>query len=236
MTQETVALNKQADLTDKDVVHYLRQHPDFLEQHIDLLDILIPPSSGTTGEGVVDFQTILVEKLKADKNRIFNEQRELIETATYNMDNWARIQSAALALLEAEDFEDFVNIIAQDFPVILDVETCCLVLEAYGDEIPAFKHPCLNILKPGAVRDRLGKGGYACLQGNVYGDEDIYGPSAGLVRSEALVRLDIAPKSHKGLLAFGSGDADTFHPDQGIEQISFLAQVVERFVRQFINL
>lgn len=234
MSSESKALNNQANLTDEDVKHYLRQHPDFLEQHIDLLDILIPPSTGENG--IVDFQMILVEKLKADKKRLSEERRELIETATHNMTNWNRIQSACLALLEAEDFEDFVNIIAQDFPVILNVDVCCLAVEAYGNEVPNFKHPCFHVLTPGAVKDRLGKGGYACLQGDIFGDDDIYGPSAERVKSEALIRLDIAPKSHKGLLAFGSEDPAMFDPDQSIEQIAFLGQVVERFIRQFIKL
>ena len=234
MSSESKALNNQANLTDEDVKHYLRQHPDFLEQHIDLLDILIPPSTGENG--IVDFQMILVEKLKADKERLASERRALIETATHNMTNWNRIQSACLALLEAEDFEDFVNIIAQDFPVILNVDVCCLAVEAYGNEVPSFKHPCFHVLTPGAVKDRLGKGGYACLQGDIFGDDDIYGPSAERVKSEALIRLDIAPKSHKGLLAFGSEDPGMFDPEQSIEQIAFLGQVVERFIRQFIKL
>ncbi len=234
MSSETQALKNQNNLNDDDVKHYLRQHPDFLERHIDLLDILIPPSASK--DGVVDFQMILVEKLKAEKNLLKEERRELIETATHNMTNWNRIQSACLALLEAEDLEDFVNIIAQDFPVILNVDVCCLAVEAYGNEVPDFKHPCFHVLTPGAVKDRLGKGGYACLQGNIFGDDDIYGPSAERVKSEALIRLDIAPKSHKGILAFGSEDPDMFDPEQSIEQIAFLGQVVERFIRQFIKL
>lgn len=234
MSSETKALKNQEHLTDEDVKHYLRQHPDFLERHLDLLDILIPPS--VAKDGVVDFQMILVEKLKAEKQSLTQQRRELIETATHNMTNWNRIQSACLALLEAEDFEDFVNIISQDFPVILNVDVCCIAVEAYGNEVPSFKHPCFHVLTPGAVKDRLGKGGYACLQGDIYGDDDIYGPSAERVKSEALIRLDIAPKSHKGLLAFGSEDPNMFNPDQSIEQIAFLGQVVERFIRQFIKL
>ncbi len=129
MSNETKALQNQNNLSDEDVKHYLRQHPDFLERHMDLLDILIPPSI-KNDDGVVDFQMILVEKLKADKNRIARQNKELIETVTHNMTNWNRIQSACLALLEAEDFEDFVNIISQDFPVILNVDVCCLAVEA----------------------------------------------------------------------------------------------------------
>ena len=67
MSNETTALKNQINLTDEDVKHYLRQHPDFLERHIDLLDILIPPTAGGKDAGIVDFQMILVEKLKEDK-------------------------------------------------------------------------------------------------------------------------------------------------------------------------
>lgn len=233
MTEQT--LTKKQNLTDEQVYEFLTENTNFLEKYPDLLDELITPA-GLSGEGVVDFQTILVEKLKQDKSRFVELQRELIEATEYNAYNWTRIQAACIALLEAEDFEDLVNIVAQDFPVILDVDVCCLVLESYGNEIPAFKHPCLSIVKPGAVRDRLGKGGYACLQGDVYGDPDIFGPAAEVIKSEALIRLDIAPKSHKGMIAFGSEQADTFDPEQDIDQIAFLGQVLERFVRQFLDL
>jgi len=234
MTEKT-AVAKTPKLEDREVYDFLTQNTDFLERYPDLLDDLISPTN-LSGEGVIDFQMVLVEKLKADKLHFKELQKELIEATEFNEYNWTRIQAACLALLDAEDFEDLINIIAQDFPVILDVDTCCLVLEAYGNEIPAFKHPCLTIVKPGAIRDRLGKDGYACLQDNIYGDEDIYGCAAENVKSEALLRLDIAPKSHKGMIAFGSNDPDTFKPDQGIEQIAFLGQVLERFIRQFLKL
>lgn len=233
MTEQAIAKTK--GLTDEQVYEFLTENTNFLEKYPDLLDELITPA-GLSGEGVVDFQTILVEKLKQDKKRFIELQRELIETTEYNAHNWTRIQAACIALLEAEDFEDLVNIVAQDFPVILDVDVCCLVLESYGTEIPNFKHPCLSIVKPGAIRDRLGKGGYACLQGNVYGDPDIYGPAYESVKSEALLRLDIAPKSHKGMIAFGSEQPDTFDPEQEIDQIAFLGQILERFIRQFLDL
>lgn len=236
MTQNTATQpKKDKDLTDEQVYTFLTENTNFLEKYPDLLDELITPA-GLSGDGVVDFQTILVEKLKADKTRFKELQRELIEATQYNLENWTRIQAACLALLEAEDFEDLVTIISQDFPAILDVDVCCLVVEAYGNEVPAFKHPCLSIVKPGAIRDRLGKDGYACLHGDIYGDPDIYGPAAETIKSEALLRLDIAPKSHKGLIAFGSEQHDTFSPEQDIDQIAFLGQVVERFIRQFLDL
>ena len=70
MSSETKALKNQNNLNDDDVKHYLRQHPDFLERHIDLLDILIPPSASK--DGVVDFQMILEVNVRLPQEIVLN--------------------------------------------------------------------------------------------------------------------------------------------------------------------
>ena len=74
------------------------------------------------------------------------------------------------------------------------------------------------------------------LAGNVYGDSSIFGAAAGLVRSEALIRLHISGDAPPGMLAFGSREPDMFHQGQGTELIGFLARVVERCIRNWLDL
>ena len=74
------------------------------------------------------------------------------------------------------------------------------------------------------------------LQGNINGTEEIFGPGAGLVKSQALLRLEISHNTPAGIIAFGSRDPEAFGPDQAIDQIGFLAQVVERCFRLWIDL
>jgi uncharacterized protein YigA (DUF484 family) len=64
----------------------------------------------------------------------------------------------------------------------------------------------------------------------------IYGPAASLVRSDALARLDFGPTSPAAMLALGSREPDKFQPSQGTELLQFLAGVLGRSVRSWLDL
>ena len=75
----------------------------------------------------------------------------------------------------------------------------------------------------------------ARLQADITGLEAIFGSGANLVRSQALIRIDISLDMPPALLCFGSRNAMTFEDGQGIEQISFLARVIERCIRLWLT-
>jgi uncharacterized protein YigA (DUF484 family) len=79
-------------------------------------------------------------------------------------------------------------------------------------------------------------GGRCRLAANVRGSRGLYGNLAEDVHSEALVRLDVSPGSPPGLLALGGFEPEQFHPDQAVDLLEFLAHVVERCVRQWLDL
>ena len=74
------------------------------------------------------------------------------------------------------------------------------------------------------------------LQSDIGGIEAIYGGGANLVRSQALVRVDISLDTPPAIIAFGSRDPELFQDGQGTEQVSFLARVVERLFRTWLNI
>jgi len=220
-------------LSDEDVVAYLKSRKDFFRDHPDLLEQLDAPGQ-RHGKGVVDFQQALVERLKADKSSHQKLQKDLIETFRANMTNQSRIQTAVLVLLEADTFEEFIETITQDFPVLLDVDTVNLVIESTSREIPFVNQSGIRFARQGTVQKWLGTGD-ALLQSNINGQEEVFGPGAGLVKSHALLRLEISPNTPAGIIAFGSRNPEAFHPDQAIDQIGFLAQVVERCFRIWLD-
>lgn len=221
-------------ISDEDVIAFLKKDKGFFLKHPDLLEELDTPGH-ELGGGVADFQQALLNRLKADKNNAQRLQRELIETARANMSNYTRIQTAVLVLLEAESFEEFISVITQDFPVLLDVDTVNLVIESTSREIPFVNQSGIRFARQGTVEKWLGQGD-ALLQGNINGTEEMFGPGAGLVKSQALLRLEISHNTPAGIIAFGSRDPEAFGPDQAIDQIGFLAQVVERCFRLWIDL
>ena len=74
------------------------------------------------------------------------------------------------------------------------------------------------------------------LQSNIGGLEAIYGGGANLVQSQALLRIDVSMDTPPAIVAFGSRDPNMFSDDQGTEMVTFLALVMERAFRSWLQL
>jgi uncharacterized protein YigA (DUF484 family) len=110
-----------------------------------------------------------------------------------------------------------------------------MVVESNGTDVPHVTSSGIRIVAPGAVSRWLGKRN-AILRSGVTGDAVIYGPGAGLIKSEALLRLNISRRTPVGLVAFGSREPALFQEGQGTEHIAFLGGVLERLLRAWLDL
>ncbi len=217
-----------------DVIEYLRRNPKFLQQNPEVLDLLVPPKADG-GKGIADFQNYMIQRLKADKEQITTTTREIVENSRANMNNQQRIHKAVLRLLEAQGFDDFIQSITTDLASILDVDIAVLVVESGGQEIPHIHTSGIRVI-PGGTIDKWMQGKNVLLQENISGIEAIYGGGAGLVKSQILLRVDISMDTPPAILAFGSRDANMFQDGQATDQILFLARVIERCFRAWLNL
>jgi uncharacterized protein YigA (DUF484 family) len=220
-------------LSEDQVIQWLKRHPRFLSDNPDLLDVLLPPTENT-GRGIADFQAFMIKRLKDDKNDVIQSARELVENSRHNMHNQQRINRAILLLLEATNFEDFIRTITLDFAALLDVDIVSMIVETDGAVIPHVDIAGVRLVTPGTVALLLSDHGVA-LEGATRGLEQLYGGGSTLVKSQALLRLDIGPGTPPALLAFGSRDPNLFYPGQGTEMISFLGRVVERCFRTWLT-
>jgi uncharacterized protein len=227
---------KSTALKPTEVLAYLHAHPSFLAEHPELLPHLTPPRDATLGSGVKDFQAFMVDRLKGDLSQVRNQQRELVSISRANMHNQNRVHAAVLALLDAQTFEELIQIIATDFAVLLDVDVVSLVVEAnHGLMIGQVNRSGVRIVRTGRINAIMGKKEHL-LQDNIEGTPELYAGASTLVQAQALIRLMFSPDAPPGLLAFGSRNPEQFHEGQGTEQISFLARVVERCVRAWLDL
>jgi uncharacterized protein YigA (DUF484 family) len=93
----------------------------------------------------------------------------------------------------------------------------------------------IRIVAPGRIDEWL-QGRSVWLEGNIDGDPEIYGSGAGLVHSQALMRLEISAHAPVGMIAFGSRNHELFQDGQGTELVGFLARVIERLIRAWLDL
>jgi uncharacterized protein YigA (DUF484 family) len=226
-----------------EVLAYLREHPDFLVRHGELMEWLSPPTV-RHGDNVLDLQCHMIERLRSEVGRVRDEQRELISTTRANLNNQARIHAAVLLLLDARSVEHFLQTLTTDLAVLLDLDLACLVVEAEDRDLswsgtpgflPRSETSGLRVVRRGRVEHWLGRN-EVLLAGQLQGDPELFGGAAGLVHSQALIRLHLGADASPGLLAFGSREPDMFHSGQGTELVGFLARVVERCLRIWLGL
>ncbi len=223
------------ELTKNDILMFLNDNPSFLQDNPDVLDALIPPKSRPQKGGVADFQSYLIERLKADKDAVINNTRELVENARSNMNNQQRIHKAVLRLLESQNFDEFISCITMDLSSLLDVDISVLVVESNEQDIPHVHQNGIRVLPEGTI-DKWMSDKSVLLQDDISGIEAIYGGGAALVRSQILLRVDISMNTPPAIVAFGSRDPNMFHDGQATDQILFLARVIERCFRSWLNL
>lgn len=228
-------MEENKEITLEDVLLFLKGNPTFLKNNPEAYDYLVPPTKSEQGKNVRDFQSAMIERLKNDKERVMDSTRTLVENARNNMNNQQRIQNVVLRLLEARNFEEFIEIITMDMATMLDTDIAVLVVETNGNDIPHVLTSGIRVVPPGTV-DRWMGDKNSLLQSDISGIEAIYGGAFALVASQALLRVDISMNTPPAILAFGSRDAFMFEDGQGTEQISFLARVVERAFRQWLSL
>jgi uncharacterized protein YigA (DUF484 family) len=222
-------------LSDARVADYLRRHPDFLSRHPALLDVLHPPER-RDGDNVLDLQHAMVARLRDDLAQLRGEHDELIYTGRANLAAQARVHEAILALLAAPTFEHLIETATSDLAVILDLDAAILCVEAEDAALPPVRNGGLRQVPPGLIDEVMGGARSSLLQDDVEGDGRVFGASAGLVHSQALLRLGISPSCPRAMLALGSRQPDYFHTGQGSELLGFLANALALVIRGWLEL
>jgi uncharacterized protein YigA (DUF484 family) len=214
-------------MNEQDIIDYLKSNPKFLQKNPDAVDYLLPPKDTANGRRVVDFQHYMVEKLKSDKRMVLDTTRDIIEVSRENMNSLARIHDAVLKVLEAETFDQFIQILSVDVPVALDCDAVSLIVEDTTNRLPTTQMRSLRNVSAGTIHQWM-DGNDVRVQSHIKGSEDIFGEAAGLVQSQALLKITQTMPIPMTMIAFGSRDPELFADGQGTDLISFLCNVVER--------
>ena len=217
------------------VREYLLEHPEFLADNVDILVDLVPPES-RTGDNVLDMQRFMLERIRGENGRLHHYQRELVGAARANMATQQMVHEAVLALLDATSFEHLIHTVTHDLAGILDLDVATLCVERGDGPHPTETVAGVYVVPPGTIDRLMGPGQNARLRDDIEGEAAVFGPAAGLVRSDALVRLSIGSLAPAGCLALGSREPRKFHDGQGSELLGFLAASLERVIRAWLDL
>ena len=220
------------DFDVKEVKEFLKHHPDFLIENPDLFGTLTPPDR-STDEGVVDFQNLMIEKLKSELENLRSNQGILIDNTRNNLTTQVQVHEAALILHDLQNFDHLGHIVTQDWADILHIDVIRICFEK-NQEISPPELKEISLLPENFVKKYMNKDDIIQLRGDVEASEDIFGPAKSLIKAEALIKIPPTDHNPIGILAFGSRDADMFNPGQGTELLRFLGKAFHKCLTQWL--
>lgn len=220
----------------KQIVKYLRQHPDFFEYHQDLLaDMVILHDSGDA-VSLIERQ---VSILRDQKNALKQKLNDLLNAARQNEQLIERLNKFVLELLDAPTLEDVLFVIRDR--LIRDFQANAVVVRLFNaknkamSQLPEFAdwsepvmeafEKVITIRKPACGNLRQGQ------------LDSLFGEHAEQINSVALIPLieNDNSKSCYGMLAIGSHDKNRYQASMGTMFLSNLGKVIARILKPHLS-
>ena len=219
-------------MTAEDVEDYLKDHPDFFVNRLDLLaEITIPHTAGDAVSLVEKQVKLLREQHEQTRKRL----HELIEIARLNEELAHRMHHLVLTLIDSGDpveiFKTLYENLKRNFradrvTVRLFAEPAAAEGHA-GDEF-AGKEASEAALFEALIEKRLPTSGAPDPQRQMF----LFGEEGGDIASVVLVPLH--GNNWGGVMAIGSRDPDRFQEGMGVELLANMGEVLSFILKPWI--
>jgi uncharacterized protein YigA (DUF484 family) len=208
---------------------WLRAHPRFFQQHLDLLETLEVPHPSGAAVSLVARQLDLLR----EKNRKLEAQlKDILRIARDNDALFRRAHKLTLNLMDAASLDDALACLRWLLHECFEADFVSLRLIRDDPECP-IAGLCVSLDHPGLAHfsSLLERGEPECGVAAPERAEFLFGADAAEVRSYALAPLQHA--GLKGILAIGGRLEDRF--DAGMDKL-FLSHMSEIVAARFVSL
>ncbi len=213
---------EQSLLNEAQVDAYLRLHPEFFNQHLDLLEKMhIPHPSGNA----ISLISKQLEIFRAKHQEQENQLIALIDIARENDASFNRMHELTLAMLEANTLEDAVanlsTVLSECF--LTDFVAIKIIKENIAS-------PINNVfVQPGSLdlkhfSQELSSNQPKCGRPTLAQARFLFGDAATEVKSSAIIPM--AYTQLEGLIAIGSRDEARFHYSMGSLFLSQMGEII----------
>lgn len=209
------------DIKPSTVASYLRRHPDFLGAYPDVADALVLPAQRGAATSLAVRQ---LRGLREKNAELESRLREFTLLAAENEGLMRRVHGLVLGVMQARGLDAVLRTLERSLREDFQLEQVRLLFFGALQGLP--DEPWL-LREPGGASALPEFASYLEHGEPVAGRlaqpklDRLFGADVGNVRSAALMR--VGPDA---LLAFGSSDADHFHPGMGTLFLDTIASTV----------
>jgi uncharacterized protein len=227
----TTGDNTDSELSSEQIKAYLQTHPDFFENHPDLLELISLPHESGTAVSLVERQiSVLRERNLEMRQRISG----MLEAAKTNDKLFDKSKRLVLALLDIKDLPSIVNTLSESLSNDFQVEFHSLILFGDPQSIPTCN---AKIVSQDQANKRVGTllRTNRAICGVLSSDElsFLFGEKSAKVGSVAAVPLSHG--SAFGLLAIGHTDPNYYRSSMGTLFLTYVAEVLNRIMPNLLQ-
>ncbi len=219
---ETVSADEQQLATDLELISLLRENPDILNRHKELLAILEVPHQSGTAISLIERQVLVLrEETRAQEKRL----RELMDVARDNERLAESRHSLAINLLAAHDLDDVVSTVLDVLSNELAADHAVVKLFTMDDAI--IEQSAGLFVKQDddgliAFKTMLEQKNTVCGKSTDAQKAFLFNEAADSIKSVAIIPL--VSGANLGLIGLGANNAHRFNASKGTD---FLSQVGE---------
>ena len=214
-------------LSDDDIAEYLQRHADFFDRHADLLtEFTFAHEPGGAVISLVERQVTVLRQRSKDLER---QLKDLIAVARLNDALVANIHGLSMQLMAAPGFAARVETLETCLREDFRAERAAVVLFSPVQDETVAREGFLKIvarsdagLKPFASFLKSARPRCGLIRGRQ--KTFVFAENAAEISSAALVPLGL--RAEVGFLVIGSGDPDYFNPDQKMDFLVRLGELV----------
>ena len=205
---------------------YLREHPDFFEQHQELLsEIRLPHESGSA-VSLVERQVAILRERNIDMRHRLSK---LLDNARDNDKLFDKSKRLVLSLIEGQDMGDIIDALHYSFDKDFNIHFTSVILFGNADKIPSSQARIVSIADAREHVGTLLKNSRAvCGTLGAKEMEFIFGEHACEIGSVATVPL--IHGSVFGLLSIGNRDPQYYRSSMGTLFLSYIGEVLNRLL------
>ena len=181
---------------------------------------------------VISFEERAVARLRERLGAVEEANQDLLAFARGHSGAVASIHEAILAGLDADSLEDLFHVVAQEWPLILGLDSAALALVVGGQGFRADADG-VQFVAPQLVEKAM-KGVDGVTMRNVGRGHPLFGPACSLIRSEALVCIHAEPPLPYGLLVLGQRAEQKVDGRHGSELLLFLGRGLAAMIRRWL--
>jgi len=225
---------------EKSVVRYLQKNPEFFSREPELLASMVLSHESGSAVSLVERQVTVLRQQKDDLKK---QLHGLIQNSRTNEDLSNKINSLIIALLDAKDIIEFLDIISSQLQKDFKADSVVLRLfqsqfkNTGNDDLIRTRQEFVDWSEPvlGAF-EKVIKGRKPVCGNLKKGQlESLFETHADDVSSAALIPLLDNADAHicYGMLAIGSKDRNHFHAEMGTLFLSHLGKIIAIILNKY---